>query len=346
MDSRQNALSSWCTEQLGTQHSPLEMVSGDASFRRYFRVTNVSPTLIAMDAPPEKEDSHSFVAIAKHWQNQGIAVPKVLHHDLSKGFLLLEDYGDQVLLNQLNANAPDIVQGSLFYPKAIQSLINIQLAREDQRYPLPQYDAELLNREMALFKDWLLGRKLKLSLNTNEEQIIADFFTLLSDSALSQPQVPVHRDYHSRNLMILPDDGLGILDFQDAVTGPITYDLVSLLRDCYIVWPTDNVYAWCQHYFQLAQQTGVLSEPLTTDFEQFIKWFDLMGMQRHLKAAGIFARLSLRDGKHGYLDDIPRTLDYLYQVSSRYAESQAFHRWLGERVLPALATLKSMTSCQ
>lgn len=337
MDSRQSALAAWVAQQLETDIQPLEVVSGDASFRRYFRARHLEQTWIAMDAPPEKEDSESFVAIAKAWQQEGISVPKIQAYDLALGFLLLEDQGDTLLLSQLHPEQPNIECGDQYYTQAMKVLIAIQASSAIVDYPLPPYDQALLDREMALFRDWLVTQKLGLNLSRDEENMLASTFSVLAQSALSQPQVPVHRDYHARNLMVLEDDSLGVLDFQDAVQGPITYDLVSLLRDCYIVWPDEQVDRWCQQFYRLLDE----AQRSATDYTTFKRWFDWMGLQRHLKASGIFARLSLRDGKHGYLNDIPRTVNYLVTVSAHYDELAAFNAWLTERVVPALQQLDS-----
>ncbi|WP_156508716.1 aminoglycoside phosphotransferase family protein, partial [Oleiphilus sp. HI0132] len=190
----------------------------------------------------------------------------------------------------------------------------------------------LLQREMALFPDWLLEKKLGLDLSEDERQLLKASFHALEESALAQPQVVVHRDYHARNLMVVGEE-LGIIDFQDAVQGPNTYDLVSLLRDCYIVWPNEQLESWCRDFYDLLSD----SAERQASFEQFKRDFDLMGMQRHLKAAGIFARLSLRDGKHGYLNDIPRTVQYIVKVSAAYPEFQELTHFLEQRVLPGLS---------
>mgnify|MGYP000173185950 CR=1 FL=1 len=341
MDLRQKELTEWAAKALNQTTLSLEMVSGDASFRRYFRAEVEGETWIAMDAPPEKEDSSSFVAIARYWLSQGIQVPTIHHYDLELGFLLLNDFGDDILLASLFSEAPKAApksaSGDYYYGLAMRSLIEIQAINPDSNYTLPLYDAELLQREMALFPDWLLEKKLGLTLSTNERTMLMQSFNILTESALAQPQVPVHRDYHARNLMVLKDDSLGVIDFQDAVFGPVTYDLVSLLRDCYIVWPDEKVELWCQQYYGLLQA----EERVNYDWTQFKMWFDLMGLQRHLKAAGIFARLSLRDGKHGYLDDIPRTVDYLARVSRSHSSLKSFHSFLVTKVQP-LITKKLM----
>lgn len=350
MDLRQKELTEWVDKTLKQANLSLEMVSGDASFRRYFRATIEGKTWVVMDAPPDKEDSSGFVAIAQYWLSQGIPVPEIHHYDLELGFLLLSDLGDDVLLASLYSQRPNSkgssaeatvepnpIAGDHYYGLAMQTLIEIQAVGPDENYILPPYDAELLQREMALFPDWLLEKKLDLTLSQSERNMLTESFNFLAESALAQPQVPVHRDYHARNLMVLGDGSLGVIDFQDAVFGPMTYDLVSLLRDCYIVWPDEKVDQWCQQYYGLLQAQAEEQAGLSYDWLQFKAWFDLMGMQRHLKAAGIFARLSLRDGKHGYLDDIPRTVGYLVRVSQGYSELNEFNSFLVTKVQPMIA---------
>jgi len=353
MDVRQEKLTEWVAKALNQTNLSLEMVSGDASFRRYFRAKVEGETWIAMDAPPDKENSSSFVAIAQYWLSQGIQVPTIHNYDLELGFLLLNDFGDDVLLASLfnkdpetkvaeanveENNVPERVpynaSGDHYYDLAMKALVAIQAIKPDSSYSLPLYDVALLQCEMALFPDWLLEKKLGLTLNKQERTMLTQSFSMLAESALAQPQVPVHRDYHARNLMVLKDDSLGVIDFQDAVFGPVTYDLVSLLRDCYIVWPDEKVEQWCQQYYSLLESQGGLNY----DWVQFKTWFDLMGLQRHLKAAGIFARLSLRDGKHCYLNDIPRTVDYLIRVSQGHVFLKDFHTFLVNKIQPLIAT--------
>ena len=315
MDQRYQALSLWVAQVLQQHKVELSVVSGDASFRRYFRYAANGKSWIAMDAPPEKEDSTGFVRIARHWFEQGIRVPEIIAMDLEKGFILLSDFGDRTLLPVLNAERPDIAQGQHYYSKAMLVLGRIQ-SQDASLAQLPAYDAGLLQQEMALFKDWLVDAKLGLSLSETEALALKNCFDFLTQRALAQQQVVVHRDYHSRNLMICEDDELGVLDFQDAVIGPVTYDLVSLLRDCYIVWPEEHVDLWCNEFYALiTQHSNKLGSA-----DQFKEDFDLMGLQRHIKVAGIFCRLSIRDGKHGYLKDIPRTLEYILRVAHSLIE--------------------------
>lgn len=301
-------------------------VSGDASFRRYFRVKAGDKSWIAVDAPPEKEDSQKFVIIARSWLEQGVYVPDVVSIDLEQGFMLLSDFGDQLLLPSLNENSA----GQL-YELAMAELLKIQSCDVEL---LPVYDSLLLQREMALFKDWFLVSLLEVDLGVDGQEGIDAAFSLLELNALEQPTVCVHRDYHSRNLMITAEHTPGVIDFQDAVKGPITYDLVSLLRDCYISWPDEQVSEWVGFFREELFKRNLLSTDIS--IERFERWFDLMGMQRHLKAIGIFARLSMRDDKHRYLQDIPRTLQYVIRVSKKYPELERFNVLITEEILPAM----------
>jgi aminoglycoside/choline kinase family phosphotransferase len=328
MPQRRAALQQWLADSCGLVDCRIEAASGDASFRRYFRITLADgSTLIAMDAPPDKEDCAPFIAVAEALAAAGLHVPAILAQDLAQGFLLLEDLGSTLYLDALNEDSVERLYGD-----ALGALLSLQAC--GPQGDLPHYDAPMLQREMALFTDWLLGRHLTLTLDDGEQAMLADTFALLTDNALAQPQVCVHRDYHSRNLLV-PASGQvpGVIDFQDAVLGPVTYDLVSLLKDCYIAWPQQQVDEWAMGYFELAVQSGVLRESHERDF---LRWFDLMGAQRHLKAAGIFARLKHRDDKSDYLKDIPRTLGYIVATAQRHPELTGLAELIDRRVLPAL----------
>lgn len=331
MDKRFEALKEWTARVAGAGSVDIRPASADASFRRYFRITLGRQTLIAMDAPPDKGDLRPYVTIAKRFHALGLNVPEVLAEDHERGFLLLTDLGDQPYLPNLNAQTVERLYGD-----ALGALVVLQAGTPagDANKFLPDYDAALLTREMEIFREWYLGRHLGLRLRVGQNRVLDEVFAQLSGSALAQPRVWVHRDYHSRNLMLTRPNNPGILDFQDAVTGPVTYDLVSLLRDCYITWPRERVEDWAKGYHELALQSGI---PVGEDDARFLRWFDLMGVQRHLKAAGIFARLNHRDGKPGYLADIPRTLGYVHEVSARYPELQPLQALLRELKLPGAA---------
>lgn len=327
MPKREQALTQWLTGEVGLQNIHVEPASDDASFRRYFRVTlSDGSTRIAMDAPPEREDCGPFLRIAEQLGAIGLHVPTIHAADPQQGFVLLEDLGSVHYLDQLNDASADRLYGD-----ALGALAIIQSVGPCEGLPL--YDEALLRQEMALFPDWLLTRHLGLDLDAAERAMLTGCFDRLVENALEQPRVCVHRDYHSRNLLVSPSPTPGIIDFQDAVVGPVTYDLVSLLKDCYIAWPVSQVQAWAMGYFELAVQSGILRAEHEA---RFLRWFDLMGVQRHLKASGIFARLNHRDGKSGYLVEIPRTLGYIVEVAGRYPELAGLGELIGQRVLPRL----------
>lgn len=283
-----------------------------------------------MDAPPENEDCRPFVDIARALFDAGLHVPRIIEEDLEQGFLLLDDLGDRQYLDELNGETVERLYGD-----AIGALVTLQVCGP-QDHELPPYDEALLMQEMELFREWFLVRHLALSLDEDTNRMLDQAFRVLADNALQQPRVCVHRDYHSRNLMVTDQHNPGILDFQDAVFGPVTYDLVSLLRDCYIAWPREQVEDWALGFHELAMQSGILNRDLHDDEKQFLRWFDLMGVQRHLKAIGIFARLNHRDGKPSYLRDIPRTMSYVEEVAGRYAELGQLRDYIVREVKPAM----------
>lgn len=316
-DSRQLALNTWLEKTLQHADFRLTSASADASFRRYFRVHLADKTLIAMDAPPSHENCEPFVRIARLFANAGMHVPEVIAEDLAQGFLLLSDLGDVTYLSQLNdATAPAL------YHDASLALIKLQLASKPD--VLPNYDEALLTREMQLFPDWYISKHLNITLDDRQQQDLQKMFSLLNQNILAQGQVFVHRDYHSRNLMV-SDNNPGVLDFQDAVYGAITYDLVSLLKDAYISWDEEKIIDWSVRYWQAAKKQGL---PVPADFSEFYRDFEYMGAQRHIKVLGIFARLYHRDGKGGYLKDMPLVMHYLYKVSERYIELKPLLRLL------------------
>ncbi|MGS2724230.1 aminoglycoside phosphotransferase family protein [Porticoccus sp. GXU_MW_L64] len=300
----------------------LSPLGGDAGFRRYFRL-NTQPSLLAVWAPPQWEDSAAFVSKALVFRDCDIYTPQIYAVDYHNGFLLIEDFGDQLY-------AQDCTQSC--YAAALQTLQKIQ-ALTPQPQIFPQYNEGLLSRELGLFPTWFLGELLHLELRPDERELIQQVEQVLIGNALEQPQVVVHRDYHCRNLMVLPDDRVGVIDFQDAVIGPVTYDLVSILKDCYQMQQQDWVEQQALMYAGQLREKGQLQG---VSDQQFLHWFDLMGLQRHIKVLGIFARLSLRDGKHGYLKDLPLVIRYTLEVSERYSELAAFGQWFRQRVLPAL----------
>jgi hypothetical protein len=312
VNDREQRVLEWLNAVLPAPPARIAPASSDASFRRYFRVWYDGRTRIVMDAPPDREDCRPFVALAGALRGLGLNAPEVLDGDLDQGLLLLTDLGSRQYLAALD---PRSVAG--LYGDALDALARLQAGGDPGSPLLPPYDSALLHREMELFREWFLGRLLGLDLREDEHHTLDQAFALLAGNALEQPRVWVHRDYHSRNLMVTDPDNPGVLDFQDAVAGAVTYDLVSLLRDCYIAWPRQQVEAWALDHRARLRALGTSG---LDDADQFLRWFDLMGAQRHLKATGIFARLNLRDGKPGYLRDIPRTLGYLLEVAGRYPE--------------------------
>jgi len=328
MDSRQAQLEDWLREACGLDRFAVVRAAGDASFRRYFRVTLPDgATRIVMDAPPSHEDCGPYLHVTAELAAIGLHVPAVHVAAPERGFLLLEDLGQTLYQDALDEASVDRLYGD-----ALGALATLQAC--GPRTGLPPYDHALLWREMELFRDWLVGRLLELPLAAADQAALDETYEALAAAALAQPRVCVHRDYHSRNLMVTRPPSPGILDFQDAVIGPVTYDLVSLLKDCYVRWPRQRVDEWALGYHELALQSGILED---VQEDRFLRWFDLMGAQRHLKAAGIFARLWLRDGKPGYLADIPRTLGYIVEAAARRPELARLGALIDERVLPAMA---------
>ncbi|MGF1547492.1 MAG: aminoglycoside phosphotransferase family protein [Thiotrichales bacterium] len=312
-------LNHWVHAQLGSSPLNLSPASEDASFRRYFRAANGSRSFIVMDAPPERETTEPFVAITARLERVGVHVPHVHAVDQDQGFVLLDDLGSSLYLKLLNERTVDHL-----YADAIAALIKIQSAPCDG---LPDYSSELLRFEIRLFLDWLLRRHLEIELTATQTEAFDQVTTALVENARQQPQVFVHRDYHSRNLMITGDNNPGVLDYQDAVRGPITYDLVSLLRDCYVAWPGSLVNDWALTFRDALMRRAL---PAGRSEREYLRWFDLMGIQRHLKASGIFARLWHRDGKSGYLKDIPRTLNYIVEAAPRHPETEPLARLIDE----------------
>jgi len=324
-----DALLQWCAslvEPLAGRVLSLSTVAGDASFRRYYRLTGCEPSRIAVFAPPDRERNQEFVRIATMLRAAGVHAPEVLACDRAQGYLLLTDFGDTLLLGELDAVSVDALYG-----RAMDTLLRIQAAAtEHEGWHLPLYSDALLRQEMELFPQWYLEQLLGLSLAAEEKNLLDALFARLIASAREQPQVFVHRDFHSRNLMLLPGGELGVIDFQDAVTGPLTYDLVSLLRDCYISWPPERVQEWVSAFaMRLGAAGGLPAVPAAT----FRRWFDWMGLQRHIKVLGIFARLWLRDGKPAYLRDLPLVMRYTLEVASAYPETEPFACWFRDRVL-------------
>jgi len=299
----------------------LAPASADASFRRYFRIESKNPTyptLIVMDAPPQHEPLDAFIEIDLLLFDAGLHVPQILEKNIGDGFLLLSDLGHKTYLEALNDESANAL-----YRDAIHALVQMQLASKPN--VLPNYDQALLQRELDLFPEWYLKQHLQLELSAIQTAQMRQAFALIIENNLAQEKVFVHRDFHSRNLMVTAQNNPGILDFQDAVYGPITYDAASLWRDAYIAWPEEKVIDWVIQFWEEGRKSGL---PMPSDFGHFYRDFEWMGLQRHLKVLGIFARLFHRDGKDGYLKDIPLVLDYAIATANRYIELKPLARIL------------------
>lgn len=323
-DLRLNTLLTWLKALEASWQLDLDSLapaSADASFRRYFRIRSKNPnfgTLIVMDAPPQYEPLDAFIRVDLLLAEAGLNVPKILEQNIAEGFLLLNDLGTATYLAELNNETAD-----LLYKDATHALVLMQLASKPD--VLPNYDEVLLQRELDLFPEWYLKKHLQIELEDQQTEQLKKSFALIIENNLAQAKVYVHRDYHSRNLMVTQENNPGVIDFQDAVYGPITYDAASLWRDAYIAWPEERVIDWVIKFWEEGRKAGL---PMPNDFGQFYRDFEWMGLQRHLKVLGIFARLYHRDGKDGYLKDIPLVLEYAIATANRYIELKPLARIL------------------
>ncbi|WP_299568156.1 phosphotransferase [uncultured Shewanella sp.] len=327
-DTRFILLRNWLSQYFKTEVS-IELICGDASFRRYFRVKHLANSYIVSDSPIKLVPILPFIYMAQAYNKAGLIAPKIIAQDDENGFVLQSDLGNEQLLNQLNEQTV-----TDFYRQALSLLPQVAKVTATEEGTLPIYDRAFVERELEIFIEWLLIKHLDLTLTQEDKTLIQNAFNVLASSALEQPSVGMHRDFHSRNILVV-ENGLGLIDFQDAVIGPVTYDAVSLLRDCYIKWPTEIIDVLKREHFSLCQQHALICEDVT--FNQYQTWFDLMGIQRHVKAAGIFARLNHRDGKSGYLKDIPLTLTYIIEVSALSPQLEAFGQWVELNVLSKIS---------
>ncbi|WP_454666812.1 aminoglycoside phosphotransferase family protein [Acinetobacter calcoaceticus] len=320
---REQLIYTWLTSVLKNDQFKIAFLAGDASFRRYARIQLQNKTYMLMDAPPEKEDCVPFVTIDEFFAGHGVRVPQIVAKDLAQGFLLLEDFGDVLLSTLLNEETVD-----KYYEQSFKQLIHLQSVNGQEQFPA--YSYEKLLTEMKLLTDWMLP-SLQITPSVEQQQVIDDAFDLLARTALAQPQVIVHRDFHSRNLMKIADEPeLGVIDFQDAVIGADTYDLISITRDAYVQWNAERVYQWFRVFYDLLPESAKQNR----SFEQFKRDADLMAIQRHIKILGIFVRLFERDGKSGYLKDLPRVMWYLLEESRGYAELDQFMLFINNIVMP------------
>jgi aminoglycoside/choline kinase family phosphotransferase len=345
-DPRFDLLRNWLQADLKLGAVRLAPASADASFRRYFRAwLPDGSTRIVMDAPPTHEDLAGYLHVSALLEQCSVHVPHVHAHDIERGLALLEDLGSTHMLTALQSGTdPDAL-----YSAALDELAALQLRGALASAQLPLYDRAVLLREMQLLPDWFCVRHLGFEPDAVESRLLRETFEFLVVEALEQPQVFVHRDYHSRNLMIVPERSPGVIDFQDALRGPVAYDLASILKDCYVAWPRPRVEQWVAQFRARLRGQGaaVTGEWLAgASQEQYLRWFDLIGLQRHLKVLGIFARLNHRDGKPGYLADLPRTLEYVREVAHMYPELRAFSAFVEHRLVPALpaANLRALAA--
>ncbi len=333
-DPRLETLRHWLASQGGFDLQRIVPASADASFRRYFRLGRIDgTTCIGMDAPPDHEDLATYLRVSELLERCGIHVPHVHAFDTRLGFAVLEDLGSTHLLTALNCGG----DAGQMYADALRTLAQLQLAGASASLQLPAYDRATLLREMQLLPDWYCRRHLQFEPSVGELDLLAQTFEFLIAEALAQPQVFVHRDYHSRNLMITAQRSPGVIDFQDALRGPVGYDLASMLKDCYVEWPRARVESWiAQHRDRLLAGGEAGAALAGHSLQQFLRWFDLVGLQRHIKVLGIFARLFWRDGKTGYLADLPRTLAYVRATAQAYPELAAFSYFVELRLVPGL----------
>ena len=323
---REQIIHTWITSVLDSDQFEINFLPGDASFRRYARINLNNKTFMLMDAPPEKEDCVPFVTIDQFFDSHGVRVPHIVAKDLEQGFLLLEDFGDVLLSTLLNDETVDA-----YYAQSFKQLIELQAIDGTENFPA--YSYEKLISEMELLTDWMLP-SLNIQPTQDEQALIKRTFAILANAALAQPQVIVHRDFHSRNLMkIEGETDLGVIDFQDAVIGADTYDLISITRDAYVQWNADQVYQWFKVFYDLLPAEAKQDRT----FAQFKRDADMMAIQRHIKILGIFVRLFERDGKTGYLKDLPRVMWYLLEESKDYAELQPFMQFIQAKVMPKFA---------
>ncbi|MEA1227828.1 phosphotransferase [Acinetobacter sp. IRS14] len=320
---REQLIYTWLTSVLKNDQFKIAFLAGDASFRRYARIQLQNKTYMLMDAPPEKEDCVPFVTIDEFFAGHGVRVPQIVAKDLAQGFLLLEDFGDVLLSTLLNDETVD-----KYYEQSFKQLIQLQSI--DGTNQFPAYSYEKLMSEMQLLTEWMLP-SLAIQPTAEQKKTIDDAFDFLARAAVAQPQVIVHRDFHSRNLMKIENElELGVIDFQDAVIGADTYDLISITRDAYVQWNAEHVYEWFRTFYDLLPESAKQNR----SFEQFKRDADLMAIQRHIKILGIFVRLFERDGKSGYLKDLPRVMWYLLEESRGYAELEEFMVFMNNIVMP------------
>lgn len=327
---RKELLEAWLSDLLNTKPVTLHPMTGDAGFRRYYRTCDsAGMSVIAVDSPVELCNNQAFVAIQQAFAQQGVLVPVILGMEPEQGFFCLSDLGNVMLADQVTLESVNTE-----YEKVIRILPQIRQSQTKPDFVLPCFDRGFIQTELSIFSQWLLNEYLSLSLNAQEQLALQSCFDFLIAAILEQPQYVMHRDFHSRNIMRVDSGEYAVIDFQDAVRGPVTYDVVSLLRDCYVQWPQANIDALLAYFIEAFEHQFPEAEQY--EYTTWKRWFDLTGLQRHVKVAGIFSRLYLRDGKSGYLSDIPLTLDYIVNVSANYPELTFLHDLVQSTVIPAL----------
>lgn len=330
MNEKEETLKEWVSTKLSLPIK-LDAIQGDASFRRYFRAYAPDQSWVAVHAPPEHEDNVAFAAMTQLLAKQGIPVPELVAVDYQQGFLLLSDLGDTLLLNQLTQENVDE-----WYSQVFEVLLQMQQCSSRALNGLPLFGANHIETELHYFNEWFLKKTLGIQLSSKEQSMLDDLYEQLIELCFIQPQVMIHRDFHSRNIMIEPTGQLGIIDYQDAMVGPITYDLVSLIKDCYIRWPKDKILAWGQLYHQRLNHVGLLDD---TPLDTFYRWVDWTGLQRHLKVLGVFSRLKIRDQKSLYFKDTPRVMAYVLEVFDSYPEFELINALFKDKIQPPLMHL-------
>ena len=324
-DFRFESMSDWLSAKLSSPFE-IKLISGDASFRRYFRVQQGNQNFIAVDSPTELVPIMPFIELTKSYSKQNLLVPEVLAYEDKLGFKLLTDLGDIQLGSVLT---PSTIKD--YYSRAITLLTNVSKVSGTDVHQLPVFDENFIKNELNIFSEWFIDRHLQLIISDSEIKQLNQTYDFLISSITEQPQCTKHRDFHSRNIMVR-DKQLYLIDYQDSVTGPFTYDAVSLLRDCYVVCPKEHFETLQKQHYEQSIDIGLINK--TISFKQYQRWFDLTGLQRHLKIAGIFCRLFYRDGKNGYLKDIPQTLNYILEVTTKYPELANFDHWMRYKIIP------------
>ncbi|HET9843480.1 MAG TPA: phosphotransferase [Gammaproteobacteria bacterium] len=337
MTDRMHALTHWVSSQFASR-TELIPLHNDASFRRYFRFFHQNISYIVVDAPPTKENNEAFIFMTQLLAQQGITVPKVYNFDLQQGFILLSDFGDTLLLDILNAENAD-----QWYSNSFEILHKLSTFPKDFHPKIPLFNRQHILLELSYFTEWFLTKLLNVTLNVHDKACLYQVFELLINACETQPQIIIHRDFHSRNLMVLSTGMLGTIDYQDAMLGPLTYDLSSLLKDCYVTWDSYRVQAWVKHYYQILCGKMAIKH---FSFERFLLCFDWVGLQRHLKVLGIFSRLKLRDNKARYLADIPRVLHYVLNTAREYPEFEKFYYFMQDKVTPRFEAFLQQTGKQ